>query len=203
MRILNSFSVGSWRTDSAPASRASTSSVPSRPSSRVRLGGDREPQVEVVVAQVVVRDARVLVDDLRRAVRVLGVDLRRDEHRGVAERARVEDRRDLADDPLVQQALHAAHHLLLVDLGKRGHVLIGPRRDRKAALHQVQQLAVEIVQRNRRAVLAAAQLRRRRRRARAVGNVGERRLGGGRLRRCRLGLGHDCSASHRAASLAW
>ena len=32
MRILNSFSVGSWRTDSAPASRASTSSVPSSPS---------------------------------------------------------------------------------------------------------------------------------------------------------------------------
>ena len=32
MRILNSLSVGSWRTDSAPVSRWSTSSVPSRPS---------------------------------------------------------------------------------------------------------------------------------------------------------------------------
>ena len=113
MRILNSFSVGSWRTDSAPASRASTSSVPSRPSSRVGLGGDREPQVELVVAQVVVRDAGVCVDHLRGAVRVLGVDLGGDEHRGVAERARVEDRRDLADDALVEQALHAAHHLRL------------------------------------------------------------------------------------------
>ena len=32
MRILNSFSVGSWRIDSAPVSCASTSSVPSSPS---------------------------------------------------------------------------------------------------------------------------------------------------------------------------
>jgi len=31
----------------------------------VGLGGDREPQVELVVTQVVVRDAGVLVDDLR------------------------------------------------------------------------------------------------------------------------------------------
>ena len=33
MLILNSFSVGSWRIDSAPVRRWSTSSVPSRPSS--------------------------------------------------------------------------------------------------------------------------------------------------------------------------
>ena len=84
----------------AGSSRASTSSVPSRPSSRVGLGGDREPQVELVVAQVVVRDAGVGVDHLRGAVGVLGIDLGRHEHRGVAERARVEDRRDLADDAL-------------------------------------------------------------------------------------------------------
>ena len=32
MRILNSLSVGSWRIDSAPVSRAITSSVPSIPS---------------------------------------------------------------------------------------------------------------------------------------------------------------------------
>ena len=32
MRILNSFSVGSWRIDSAPVLAAITSSVPSRPS---------------------------------------------------------------------------------------------------------------------------------------------------------------------------
>jgi hypothetical protein len=50
---------------------------------------------------------------VRGAPRVLGVDLGGDEHRGVAERARVEDRRDLADDALVEQALHAREHLLL------------------------------------------------------------------------------------------
>src|SRR3712207_7573887 len=44
---------------------------------RVGLDGDREPEVEVVVAQVVVRDAGVRVDHVRRAVRVLGVDLDR------------------------------------------------------------------------------------------------------------------------------
>ncbi len=82
------------------------------PELRVGLGGDREPEVELVVAQVVVRDAGVRVDDLRGAVRVLGVDLGGDEHRRVAERARVEDRRDLADDALVEQPLDARHHLL-------------------------------------------------------------------------------------------
>jgi hypothetical protein len=48
-----------------------------------------------------------------RAVRVLRVDLRGDEHRREAERPRVEDRRDLADDAPVEQALDAGHHLLL------------------------------------------------------------------------------------------
>ena len=119
MRILNSLSVGSWRIDSAPVRSAITSSVPSRPSLRVGLDGDREPQVEVVVAQVVVRDARVRVDELRRAVRVRRIDLGRDEHRGVAERARVEDRRDLADDPLVEQVLDALEHLVLGQPGQR------------------------------------------------------------------------------------
>ena len=78
-----------------------------QPELRVGLGGDREPQVELVVAQVVVRHARVRVDDLRGPVRVVGVDLGRDQHRLVAERARVEDRRDLADDAVVDQLLHA------------------------------------------------------------------------------------------------
>ena len=54
------------------------------PERRVLLDGDREPHVEVVVAQVVVAHAGVRVDDLRRAPRMLGVDLRRHEHRAVA-----------------------------------------------------------------------------------------------------------------------
>ena len=125
MRILNSLSVGSWRTDSAPASAASASQRALEAELRVRLGRDREPQVELVVAQVVVRDAGVRVDDSRRAVRVLGVDLGGDEHRAVAERARVEDRRDLADDALVQQVLDARHRLVLGDPGQLGDARVG------------------------------------------------------------------------------
>ena len=49
-----------------------------------------------MVALVVVADARVLADDRGGLVDVVGVDLRRDERRRVAERARVEDRRELA-----------------------------------------------------------------------------------------------------------
>ena len=44
-------------------------------------------------------DARVRIDDLGGPVRVLRIDLGGDQHRLVAERPRVEDRRDLADDP--------------------------------------------------------------------------------------------------------
>ena len=156
--ILNSFSVGSWRTDSAPASRGEHLQRPLQPELRVGLGGDREPQVEFVVAQVVVRDARVFVDDLSRTMGVLGVDLGRNQHRGVAQRARVEDRRDLADDALVEQMPHARHRLLLGDPAQLGHVRIRTRGDRERALHQVQQPPIGVVQGNRRAVLAATQL---------------------------------------------
>ena len=126
---------------------------------RVRLGRDREPDVELVVAQGVVAHARMGVDDRRGAPRVLRVDLGGDEHRGITQRAGVEDRRDLADDALVEQPLHARHHLLLCQLCLGGDVLVGPRGDREGALHQVEQPAVEVVERDRRAVRATAQLR--------------------------------------------
>ena len=93
---------------------------------RVGLDGEREPHVEVVVAQVVVRDAGVGVDDLGRLPGVLGVDLGGHEHRAVAESAGVVDRRDLADDPLVEQALDAGEHLLLGHLGGAARL---PHRD--------------------------------------------------------------------------
>ncbi len=131
-----------------------------QPQRRVGLGGDREPQVELVVAQVVVGYAGVGVDDLCGAVGILRIDLGRDQHRGVAERARVEDRRDLADDALVKQVLHARHHLALLHPGELGHTQVGARLDREAALHQVEQALVELVERDRRAVLAAAALSR-------------------------------------------
>jgi hypothetical protein len=99
------------------------------------------------------------VDHLGRALRVLRVDLRGHEHRGVAQGARVEDRRDLADDALVEQVLDAAHDLVLGDLRGVGHGRVGARREREAALHEVEQLLVELVERDGRAVLAAAELR--------------------------------------------
>ena len=99
---------------------------------RVGLGGDREPDVELVVAQIVVRYAGVLVDHVGGAPRVRGIDLGGHEHRAVAERASIEDRRDLADDALVEQVLDAGEYLVLADPGLACDVLVGPRRDREA-----------------------------------------------------------------------
>ena len=124
---------------------------------RVRLGGDREPDVELVITQIVVRDPGVLVDDVRRAPGVLGIDLGRDQHRGVAERAGVEDRRHLTDDPLLQQMRYPRQHLLLGDLRLFGHVQVGSRRDRKRALHEVEQALVQVVQRDRRPMFAGTE----------------------------------------------
>jgi hypothetical protein len=105
-----------------------------------------------------VRDAGVRVDHLRGALRVLGVDLRRHEHRREAERARVEDRRDLADDPLVDQVLDAAHDLVLAHLGRACDARVRARLERESALHEVEELLVELVERDGGAVLAASRL---------------------------------------------
>ena len=130
MLILNSFSVGSWRIDSAPVSSLEHVERALEAELGVGRGRDREPEVELVGAQVVVRDAGVGVDDLRRPVRVVRVDLRRDQHRLVAERAGVEDRRDLADDPLVEQAPGARHQLVDLEAVRRRRA---PRRARRRA----------------------------------------------------------------------
>jgi hypothetical protein len=125
---------------------------------RPRLGGDREPQVEVVVAQVVVRYARMRVHDLRRAPGMLRVDPRRHQHRLVAEHARVEDRGDLADDAFVQEAPGAHQHLVLAELGEAGDLGIGTLGEREASLQQVEQPLVGLVERDRRPVPTAARL---------------------------------------------
>src|SRR5665213_3246262 len=65
--------------------------IATEPERRVGLGSDREPDVELVVAQVIVRDAGVGVDDVRRPPRILRIHLGRHEHRLIAERPRVED----------------------------------------------------------------------------------------------------------------
>src|SRR5436305_366404 len=72
--------------------------------------------------------------------------------------ARVEDRRDLADDPLVDQVLDARQHLVLGDARELRDARVRPRLDREAALHEVEQLPVELVQGDRRAVLAGPEL---------------------------------------------
>jgi hypothetical protein len=107
-----------------------------------------------------VRDAGVRVDDLRRAVRDLRVDLGGDEHRAVAERARVEDRRDLADDAAVEQALHAPHDLALLEPGQPGDVGERAPYERELPLHQVQELLVGVVERDGGPITAAAGLHR-------------------------------------------
>jgi hypothetical protein len=89
---------------------------------------------------------------------VLGVDLRGHQHRAVAEHARVEDRRDLADDALVQQPPRAAQHLVLGQLGQAGHLGVWALGQREAALEQVEQALVGVVEGDGRAVLAAARL---------------------------------------------
>ena len=110
-------------------------------------------------AQVVVRDAGVGVDDLGRAVGMLGVDLRRHQHRLVAEGAGVEDRRDLADDPLVEQALGPLHQLVHVELGGARDQLVGLGSERKARLQQVHQPPVGGVEGDRGASPASTDLR--------------------------------------------
>jgi hypothetical protein len=125
---------------------------------RAGLRGDREPDVEVVVAEVVVGDTGVRVDDLGRPPRVRRVDLRGHQHRAVAEHPRVEDRGDLANDSLVDQSLGSAQNLLLRHAGQLGDMGVGPGRDREAALEQVQQSPVQVVQRDRGPIPSAPNL---------------------------------------------
>ena len=112
---------------------------------RARRDGEREPHVQLVLAQVVVAHARVRREDRRRGVLALGGRARRDEHAAVAEPTRVEDRGDLADDLLLAQGGHALDHRRLVaadGIGQRG---VGPLDERQLGLDAVEQLGVEVV----------------------------------------------------------
>jgi hypothetical protein len=100
----------------------------------------------------------VRVDDLRRAPRVLGIDLGRHQHRAVAQRAGVVDGRDLADDALVDELLHARQDALLGHLERPRDRGVRARLDREGALHRVEQALVEVVERDRRTVLARSEL---------------------------------------------
>jgi len=91
-------------------------------------------------------------------MRVLGIDLCRDEHRRVAQRASVEDRRDLADDPLVEQALGAAEHLGEREAGRLRDRDERMGFERKRRLQQVHQPLVRRVKGHGGAVLPRAEL---------------------------------------------
>jgi hypothetical protein len=98
------------------------------------------------------------VHDPRGAPGVLGIHAGGHEHGAVAEHARVEDRRDLPDDALVQQALRAREHLGFGHLRQLGHAQERARLEREPALEQVEEPAVQIVERDRGAVLPAPHL---------------------------------------------
>jgi len=96
--------------------------------------------------------------ELRRAVRVVRVDLGRDQHRRVAERAGVEDRRDLADDRLSSRYWNPLHDLVLTDLREPRDVRERLLAQGEGALHQVQEFLVGLVERDGRAVAPGTDL---------------------------------------------
>jgi hypothetical protein len=116
-----------------------------QPELRARRHGQREPQVQLVLAQVVVAHARVGGEDggglvlarLRRA--------RGDEHAAIAEPARVEDRGDLPDHLLLAQRGHAREHRVLVAPELRGERRVRPLHEWQLRLDPVQQARVEVV----------------------------------------------------------
>src|SRR5207244_9714986 len=72
---------------------------------RVRRDGDREPQIEIIVAPVVLRYPRMRIDRLRGVINAIGIDLRRHETGTISERARIELRTELPNDSFSLQAL--------------------------------------------------------------------------------------------------
>ena len=100
-----------------------------------------------MVALVVVAHARVLADHRGRFVDVVGIDLGRDQRGRVAERAGVEDRRQLAQHPVLLDLRDAGAHGGLVDPQALGQHRVRAGIEREVPLHGVQQFAIEIVQR--------------------------------------------------------
>ena len=99
-----------------------------------------------MVALVVVADAGVRADDRGGFVDVVGVDLGRDERRRVAERTRVEDRRELAQHAGVLDLGDALAHLGLGHAEPLAEHGVRPGLEREVPLHGVEQLAVDVVE---------------------------------------------------------
>jgi hypothetical protein len=91
-----------------------------------RRDEEREPEIEVVVAPVVLRDAGMRVDGGGRFVHANRIDAGSDEARPVPERSRVELCGKLTDDAFASQALGALDDFLL------GHVqALSDERERR------------------------------------------------------------------------
>ena len=108
--------------------------------------GERVPEVVRVVALVVVAHARVLADHRGGFVDAVGVDLRGDERGLVAERARVEDRRELPEHARGLRGAQPFHHVGLGDPEPLAQC--GERRgdQGEVPLDRIEQLFVEILE---------------------------------------------------------
>ena len=109
---------------------------------RVRRHAQREPDVELVLALVVVGHAGMRVEHRGGRVGPLGRGARGHQHDAVAQPAGVEDRRDLADDSLAAQPRDPLEHLVLGHLQLLAQRRVGPLDERELVLDQVTQALV-------------------------------------------------------------
>ena len=95
--------------------------------------------------EVVVADAGMRREDRGRLVLALGRRARRNEHSAIAETARVEDRRELADHPRRHQRLGLLDHGALIDAEPLGERCEGPLDERELVLDGVEESSFEVV----------------------------------------------------------
>ena len=105
---------------------------------------DRVPEVVRVVALVVVAHAGVGADHRGRLVDAVGIDLRGDERRAVAERAGVEDRRELTQHAELLDAGDTRAHRRFVETQALTEGGVGPGHQREIPLDRVEELAIEV-----------------------------------------------------------
>ena len=104
--------------------------------------GEREPQVEIAVARVVVADARMLVDDMRRRVQLVVGKAHRHQRSLVAKPPRIKNGANLPHHILALKIPDALNHLILAQANLGGNIGIRPLNQRKARLDDVQNVAV-------------------------------------------------------------
>jgi hypothetical protein len=98
-----------------------------------------------VVAPVVVRDARVRVEDRRRLVGATGARAHGDQAGLVAQPPGVEDRGHLPDDPLGAQRFDPLQHLVLLHPERLPQGGEGSLDERQVVLERVQEQAVAVI----------------------------------------------------------